>query len=144
MPSVGEQVGLNHFRERVQGFHQARSGDLCDFMPYHDHYFPLINHDITKEKAHQILKASGIKRPEMYEMGYQNNNCIGCVKGKMGYWNKIRIDFPDVFRARSEMERKIGASIIPGFYLDELPPDAGRGQKEILDDCGAMCEYIKL
>lgn len=31
----------------------------------------------------------------MYDLGYANNNCIGCVKGGIGYWNKIRIDFPE-------------------------------------------------
>ena len=34
-------------------------------------------------------------------MGYNNNNCIGCIKGGMGYWNKIRVDFPEVFEKRN-------------------------------------------
>ncbi len=37
----------------------------------------------------------------MYDLGYPNNNCIGCVKGGMGYWNKIRKDFPEVFQKRA-------------------------------------------
>ena len=123
---------------------QARAADLREFMPYHEHLFPLIEKSISKEKAHQILKASGIKRPAMYELGYQNNNCVGCVKGGKGYWNKIRVDFPEVFAARAQTERKIGASIISGCYLDELHPDTGRNQMEILDDCGAMCELMKI
>ena len=32
----------------------------------------------------------------MYDLGYPNNNCIGCIKGGMGYWNRIRKDFPDI------------------------------------------------
>jgi hypothetical protein len=58
----------------------------------------------------------------------------------MGYWNKIRIDFPDIFKRRSIMERDIGASCINGKYLDELEENAGREQKVILEDCGFFCE----
>ena len=53
-----------------------------------------------------------------------------------GYWNKIRVDFPEVFAARAAMERDIGASCINGTFLDELDPEAGRTQKIIVDDCG--------
>lgn len=49
---------------------------------------------------------AGINIPVMYQLGY---NCIGCLKGSMGYWNKIRIDFPDMFKERAEDERLIGA-----------------------------------
>ncbi len=110
--------------------------------PQHLHTFPLIKKHISKMEAHTILSASGIKRPAMYELGYYNNNCIGCVKGKFGYWNKIRIDFPDVFKARAEMERLVGATCINGVFLDELEPDRGRKQKPICDDCGILCETI--
>jgi len=108
------------------------------------HLFPLIEQSISKAQAHEILRASGIKRPAMYDLGYHNNNCIGCVKGGMGYWNKIRIDFPDVFKSRSLLERQIGASCINGIYLDELNPLSGRHESEIMDDCGIMCELIKI
>lgn len=62
----------------------------------------------------------------MYDLGYHNNNCVGCVKGGMGYWNRIRIDFPEVFRKMAELEREIGHSCINGVYLDELAPGRGR------------------
>lgn len=75
----------------------------------------------------------------MYDMGYNNNNCIGCVKGGMGYWNKIRKDFPEVFAARAKLERDIGHSCINGVFLDELDPNRGRMSKEIMQDCGIMC-----
>jgi hypothetical protein len=109
-----------------------------------DHSFPLIERGIGKAEAHEILRASGIRRPAMYEMGYRNNNCVGCVKGGMGYWNEIRRDFPDVFAARARLERQVGASCIKGTYLDELQPDAGRHEGPIMDDCGIMCELQSL
>ena len=61
-----------------------------------------------------------------------------------GYWNKIRVDFPEVFAARAAMERDIGASCINGTFLDELDPEAGRTQKIIVDDCGILCEAMQL
>ena len=104
-----------------------------------EHEFPLIDNNLTKEEAHGMLERLGIKRPVMYDLGYSNNNCIGCVKGGMGYWNKIRKDFPEVFESRAKLEREIGASCIKGCFLDEL--DENRGStNEILAECGLMCE----
>ena len=99
---------------------------------------------IGKEEAHEILWASGIKRPAMYNLGYHNNNCVGCIKGGKGYWNKIRVDFPKVFKARAELERWAGASCINGVFLDELNPEAGRHDEPINDDCGILCELQAL
>jgi len=108
------------------------------------HMFPLIEKGINKAEAHEILNASGIRRPKMYEMGYHNNNCVGCVKGGMGYWNKIRVDFPEVFAERAKLEREVGASCINGVYLDELDLSAGRHQSPIADECGILCELQAL
>lgn len=81
----------------------------------------------------------GIRRPIMYDLGYPNNNCIGCIKGGMGYWNKIRVDFPEVFEKRAKLERELGCSCINGLYLDELEPGRGRMDMEIFPECGIMC-----
>ena len=59
-----------------------------------------------------MLWKAGIKQPVMYSMGYNNNNCIGCVKGGMGYWNKIRKDFPEVFAQMAQIERDVGATCL--------------------------------
>ncbi len=119
---------------------KSRAARILETMPEFQHRFPLIEKRIGKAEAHEILRASGIRRPAMYDMGYHNNNCIGCVKGGMGYWNKIRVDFPAVFASRARLEREVGASCIKGAYLDELAPDAGRHEPPIADDCGIMCE----
>ena len=112
-----------------------------------DHWFPLIDDNITKEIVHDIIERAGIKRPAMYELGYPNNNCVGCLKGGAGYWNKIRVDFPDVFESRAKLERAIGHSCLKKqvdgktelIYLDELPPEMGRNQKMIVPECGMFC-----
>ena len=121
---------------------RARAERTLQSMPEFKHEFPLIERNLTKEDCHGLLKQLGIKRPKMYDLGYRNNNCIGCVKGGMGYWNKIRIDFPEVFKQRAEEERKVGHTCIKGIYLDELPPDAGRIEDEVMEDCSIMCQLI--
>lgn len=121
---------------------QKRADRLLESMPNFEHMFPLIEKGITKEEAHGIFAKSGIKRPIMYELGYRNNNCVGCVKGGKGYWNKIRVDFPQVFADRARLEREIGGSCINGTYLDELDPDAGRDQGPVIEECGIMCEML--
>ncbi len=123
---------------------RERADRLLDTMPKQKHIFPLIENKLSKEQAHEILTASGIKRPVMYDLGYHNNNCLGCVKGGRGYWNRIRIDFPAVFKQRAEMERNIGASCINGTFLDELDPDIGRHGDPIVGDCGILCEVMGL
>ena len=117
--------------------HRAESlkETMCEFT----HVFPLIDRELTKEEAHGMCERLGIKRPAMYDLGYNNNNCIGCVKGGMGYWNKIRVDFPDVFEGRSKLEREIGSSILKECYLDELEPNRGRMSDEISTECNIFC-----
>ena len=122
-----------------------RADRLIETSPEYEHVFPLIDKCLSKSEVHGILMDLDIKRPLMYDLGYQNNNCVGCVKGGMGYWNKIRIEFPEVFKARAELERMIGRSCIKGVFLDELDPERGRHDKEIMPDCGMLCNisYIE-
>jgi hypothetical protein len=70
--------------------------------------------------------------PAMYQLGYRNNNCIGCVKGGIGYWNKIRRDFPEAFDRMAKAERAIGRKLFKreGVYLDELDPARGNHADE--------------
>lgn len=120
-----------------------RADRLRETVIEYQHEFPLIDHNLTKEDTHGMLAALGIKRPMMYDLGYKNNNCIGCVKGGMGYWNKIRVDFPEVFQRMAKLEREVGHSCINGVFLDELDPDRGRIDEEIAEECGIMC-YVAL
>lgn len=101
--------------------------------------FPLIEAGLTKADCHAICEDLGIKRPAMYTLGYPNNNCIGCVKGGMGYWNKIRKDFPEVFERMAKLEREIGHSCINGVFLDELDPDRGNMDMEVMPECSLAC-----
>lgn len=121
---------------------KSRADRIVNTMTDYDHDFPLIENGLTKAECHGIAEKLGLKRPVMYDLGYSNNNCIGCVKGGMGYWNKIRVDFPEVFERRAKQERMLGHSCIKGVYLDELEPDRGRMETEIMEDCSIACQLL--
>ena len=108
----------------------------------------LVERGLTKDDCLGMIDKAGIEIPMMYKLGYNNNNCIGCVKGGMGYWNKIRVDFPEVFVRMSKLERDLDAALckkdVSGervrIFLDELDPDAGNHLEEPRISCGIMCE----
>lgn len=121
-----------------------RAERTIEANPQANHEFPLIDKQLSKEDVHAMLENLEIKRPVMYDMGYPNNNCIGCVKGGMGYLNKIRKDFPKVFESRAKLERLVGYSILKEkdgtpIYLDELDENRGNMNIEVFPDCSIMC-----
>lgn len=108
--------------------------------PYTNPLFPLIEKGINKDQAAGILMSAGIELPAMYKLGYSNNNCIGCVKGGKGYWNKIREDFPHEFYEMADLEKEIGHSCINGKFLHDLNPSEGRNGQEVMPNCGLICD----
>ncbi len=102
--------------------------------------FPLIERKVTKQKCAEILLLNSIELPEMYKLGFHNNNCIGCIKGGKGYWNMIRNHFPTTFLKMARYERIAGHSCIKNTFLDELGKNDGRHDPPILPDCGVFCE----
>lgn len=125
---------------RIARFEKENVAVTCEWL--------LRDNGITKTECYRRVQQAGIKLPEMYLRGYNNNNCIGCVKGQAGYWNKIRIDFPEHFDRMAKQERKMNVAINKSYagdglrkrvFLDELSPDAGRGVKEPDIECGVLC-----
>lgn len=104
---------------------------------------PLIDRGLGKIDCLAMLKSSSIELPEMYKLGYANNNCIGCVKGGKGYWNKIKIDFPEQFERMAKLERFKGQTVLKDVYLDELPPNAGNYPQEPDIQCGIFCHLAE-
>lgn len=92
---------------------EKRIDNLLDTEPDLEIYAPLIDYKITKTDCFRMLNDVGIELPVMYRLGYHNNNCIGCVKASgAGYWNKIRVDFPDVFKRRAFQEELLGVALV--------------------------------
>jgi len=123
-------------QHRADRFIDANNEVIEDFI--------LINSGVTKEDCINKIKDLGIEIPVMYKLGYNNNNCVGCVKGGMGYWNKIRVDFPEAFDRMAKLERMIGHSLNKDkngpVFLDQLDPNRGHVKKDMPGDCGFTCE----
>ena len=112
---------------------------------------PLIDAGLGKSDCLAMIDRAGIDLPAMYRLGYHNNNCIGCVKGGMGYWNKIRRDFPEVYERMAALQRDLG----PNSYfwrerdtgerisLDGLAPDRGNHDKEPNVECSLLCHLAE-
>jgi len=113
-----------------------------------DLWTPLIDENLTKQECLGLLNAAGIEIPAMYKLGYHNNNCVGCVKGGMGYWNKMRRDFPGTFVRMAQLERSLGATIFrengEPLYLDALDPGRGNHATEPGFECSLLCQSIEL
>jgi 3'-phosphoadenosine 5'-phosphosulfate sulfotransferase (PAPS reductase)/FAD synthetase len=102
--------------------------------------FPLIEEKLNKNDCAGIIVQANIELPEMYKLGYNNNNCIGCVKGGKKYWSKIRRDFPDIYKEMSEIEIDLKSTCINGIYLTELSDSIQNDDKEVFPKCGLFCQ----
>ena len=123
---------------------KQRADRLVKAYPEINARFPLIEDGWGKQECINLLNRLEIDIPIMYRLGYNNNNCIGCVKGGAGYWNKIRKDFPDSFERMAKIEREVGHSCIKNKFLDELNPDAGRDVKSFDMSCDFVCQSMDL
>ena len=139
----------NKYDHCVLGFTVEEQGRHDRFTMTERALLPvLIDAGMNKQDCYDMLVAAGIEPPRMYRWGYPNANCIGCVKATSPtYWNHVRQVHPDVFQARAEQSRRIGAKLArykgQRIYLDELPADAkGRPLKSMDIDCGSFCEEI--
>lgn len=125
-----------------------RMNRLRNEHPDLDSVFPLFDAKMTKRACLAAIQDAGIEIPVMYKLGYNNNNCIPCVKGTSGYFNRIRRDFPEEFERMAKMERELNAAICKTYvngervriFLDELPEDMGRHEEEPPMDCGVLCQ----
>lgn len=129
---------------------QDRYDDFLEQFPDIPAFAPLIDRGLTKNDTLGMIERAGIELPAMYRLGYSNANCIGCVKGGQGYWNKIRRDFPERFEEIARIEDELG----PGSYLfrdrktnvryplRQLDPNSGR-HDEPLPSCSGLCEVAE-
>jgi len=115
---------------------------------------PLIQEGLSHSACLGMIDHADIELPVTYKLGYNHNNCIGCVKGGMGYWNKIRKDFPEAFSRMAKIERKIGNSVLKEkidgkhypLFLDEMDDNRGNYQDEPDISCDILCtiDYNRL
>ncbi len=104
----------------------------------------LIDRMLTKADCFQVLTDAGVELPVMYGLGYENNNCLGCVKAtSANYWNRIRRDFPDVFARRVEQSAELGVRLVrvrgERVPLSDLPADYLDPDADEDISCGPDC-----
>lgn len=121
---------------------QDRADRLIDANSHVKLLAPLIEKNLSKADCLGILDRVGIQIPYMYRIGYQNNNCVGCVKGGRKYWSKIRTDFPDTFERMATTEQSIGATIFRNkdgsrMPLRSLPVYVEQDDAPV--ECGIFC-----
>lgn len=126
-------------KARIERFKENNPELITDWI--------LADQGYTRDMCYEALKQEDLQLPKMYQLGYDNNNCIGCVKATSArYWNKIRRDFPDYFKLRAEQSRKYGFRLTrykgKRVFLDELPknyfPKEPRQRISCGPDCGTL------
>ena len=102
----------NEWNHQIFGFEldeYKRAKGMILNHPQTKPLFPLMMHGLNKKDCIKIVQDEGIKVPNMYQLGFLNNNCFktGCVQGGIGYWQKMGRDFPDKFDTMAEMEHEL-------------------------------------
>lgn len=105
----------------------------------------LIDAAMTKADCGDMIRAAGVKLPVIYDHGFPNANCLGCVKATSPtYWNLVRREFPETFAARAEQSRRLGARLVrvndERIFLDELDPAAKGDPLWTMPPCSLFCE----
>lgn len=97
--------------------------------------YPLLMYGFSKKDCLNIVEKQGIKIPLMYFMGFSNNNCFktGCVQGGIGYWQKIKRDFPEKFEEMARIEHDL--TKLKGVPVTMLK-DQSKEKKKIVDKTG--------
>lgn len=114
-------------RKRAAIFKQHHQGEMvCEF--------PLIDGGVSKADCYALIERAGIALPIPYRLGFDNNNCLPCVKAEgAAYWNRIRRHFPAQFDRMAKLERELGYALVRktvggekvSVFLDELDPADG-------------------
>ena len=69
---------------------------LCDEPP------------VSKEGMHRIGEGRGVRRQELYRLGFEHANCSGaCVKAGQGQWRRLLETMPDVYDYHASEERRL-------------------------------------
>lgn len=133
---------------------EDRFEDFKDRWPDRPAVAPLIERGLSKEDCKAMLERAGIEIPVMYRLGYDNANCIGCVKGGAGYFRAIREDFPAQFAQLAEVEASVcdeksyllrhrsGPLEGQRFPLRDLP-EGPAVRNEKLPACSFFCELAE-
>lgn len=108
---------------------------------------PLVDAGITKEGCLAMVERAGIVPPRLYALGFQNNNCMPCVKATSpDYWSLVRKTRPMEFARMVEISRRLGARLTRindvRMFIDEIPADWPT-TNPIVPSCDFLCELAQ-
>lgn len=126
----------------------ARAKRLRDNYPELTIETPLIDRGLTKAACLDMLIRAGIEPPVMYSLGFQNNNCIPCVKATSpAYWALIRKHFPEKFDRMAKLSRELDVRLcrINGerAFIDEIPLDQ-ETTNPLQPSCDFLCHLAEM
>ena len=126
----------------------VRAKNLRNNYPEMTILTPLIDAGINKAACLSMVKQDGIALPPMYAMGFQNNNCIPCVKATSpDYWALVRKQFPEQFNRMAKLSRDLDVRLcrIKGerSFIDEIPADQ-KTTKPIQPSCDFLCHIAEI
>lgn len=109
---------------------------------------PLIDAGVTKEACLAMIERAGIRLPPMYAMGFQNNNCIPCVKATSpAYWALVRQRFPDEFERMAKLSRSLDVRLArlndERVFIDEIPENHPT-TNPIQPSCDFLCALAEM
>jgi len=125
----------------------ARAERLRANYPELTIHTPLIERGLTKAACLDMVQRAGIELPPVYAMGFQNNNCLPCVKATSpDYWALIRKKFPDKFDRMAKLSRELDVRLcrLAGErrFLDEIPADQPT-TSPIQPSCDFLCQIAE-
>ena len=102
----------NSFTSQVFGFdidEPKRAKSMAMNYPKAKPIFPLLLFGLSKKSCISMIEREGIEVPRMYHLGFHNNNCFktGCVQGGIGYWQKMKDEFPEKFLTMAKIEHDL-------------------------------------
>jgi hypothetical protein len=129
---------------------EDRLDDFRERNPDRPVIAPLIDRGLSKSDCKAMVERAGLVLPLMYRLGYDNANCIGCVKGGEGYWRAIAQDFPEEFEELCQVQDEIGEGAYLfrdrktgiRYSLRDLPPGPVR-RNEALPSCSFFCDMAE-
>lgn len=141
LPLIGSTLRSDFF---LMGHHRSRFENSSPRKP---HPWTVVGVEETDRYEEVFCAVVPDGQAFVIEGNILTGNCLGCPKGGMGYWNKIRVDFPDVFARMAALQRELGPG--SGFWrerdtgkritLDDLAPDRGNHRTEPDVECSLLC-----
>jgi len=139
----------NEFKHQVFGFEfdKKELNRALSMTMNHGHrtkaIYPLLMMAYDKKDCIKLIEQEGIEIPVMYKLGFQNNNCFGtgCVQGGIGYWQKMKIDFPDKFEVMANLEHELSEK--KGYPVTMLKNQSNEAKAGIIINAKSNLVFLK-